>query len=175
MSAFSETLDKTIRSYLARFETKRSAILPILHAIQDEKDWISDADVLTLEEQYELNSVHVREVLTFYSMYRKSPPKPYRFEICKSISCFLMGAKNSIRAAKDEIEKAKEEGRELPFEIHEVECLGQCGYAPATLINKDRQNCVTPERAIELIKEYTKKYIDKNQNQDEVKAQDNNE
>lgn len=70
---FSDALDATIRSYLPRFETKRSAILPILHAIQDEKGWVSNEDVLTLEEHYGLNAVHVREVLTFYTMYRTSP------------------------------------------------------------------------------------------------------
>lgn len=159
MSAtFSTDLDQKIRAYLVRYETPRSAILPILHAIQDEKDWISDDDVLALEKEYHLSSVHVREVLTFYSMYRTSPPKPYRFEICKSISCFLMGAKDSIHVAKQAIEDAKQNGIDLPFEVHEVECLGQCGYAPAGLINKDRQNCITPQRALDLIKEYTDKH-----------------
>lgn len=68
-----------------------------------------------------------------------------------------MGAKDTIQTVKDEIEKSKREGRELPFEVHAVECLGQCGYAPASLINKDRQNCVTPEKALQLIKEYSNK------------------
>jgi NADH-quinone oxidoreductase subunit E len=159
MSAtFSQDLDQKIRSYLVRYETPRSAILPILHAIQDEKDWISDADILALENEYQLSSVHVREVLTFYSMYRTSPPKPYRLEICKSISCFLMGAKDSIHTAKQAIEDAKKNGIDLPFEVHEVECLGQCGYAPAGFVNKDRQNNITPQRALELIKEYTDKH-----------------
>lgn len=157
-SYFSAELDKSIRAYLERFETKRSAILPILHAIQDEKNWISEADVLALEQEYQLSAVYVREVLTFYTMYRTSPPKPYRLEICKSISCFLMGANNSIKTAKDALKKAKEEGNELPFEVHEVECLGQCGYAPAGYVNKDRQNCITPERALELIQEYSAKH-----------------
>ncbi len=157
-SYFSAELDKSIRAYLKRFETTRSAILPILHAIQDEKDWISEADVLALEEEYKLSAVQVREVLTFYTMYRTAPTKPYRLEICKSISCFLMGAKDSIKTAKAALEKAKVEGKDLPFEVHEVECLGQCGYAPAGYVNKDRQNCITPERAIQLIEEYSAKH-----------------
>ena len=153
MSYFSPELKKLIESFLTRYETKRSSILPILHAIQDEKDWISDKDVEALEKEFQLSSVDVREVLTFYTMYRQSPPKPYRFEICKSISCWLMGANDTIKAVKQEIEKAEKEGKSLPFEVHGVECLGQCGFAPSTLINKDRHNNVTPERALELIRE----------------------
>lgn len=159
MSHFSSDLKKTIESYLTRYETKRSSILPILHAIQDEKDWISDQDVEALEKEFQLSAVDVREVLTFYTMYRQKPPKPYRFEVCKSISCWLMGANETILAIKKEIEKAENEGRALPFEVHGVECLGQCGYAPSTLINKDRHNNVTPERALELIREYNKKEL----------------
>lgn len=159
MSQFSPELKKIIQSYLSRFETKRSSILPILHAIQDEKDWISDADVDALEKEFQLSAVDVREVLTFYTMYRQKPPQPYRFEVCKSISCWLMGANETIAAIKQEIEKAEQEGRPLPFEVHAVECLGQCGYAPSTLINKDRHNNVTPQRALQLIQEYNSKEL----------------
>jgi NADH-quinone oxidoreductase subunit E len=154
MSYFSKTLQGIISGYLTRYETKRSSILPILHAIQDEKGWISKEDVAALETEYDLSAVDVEEVLTFYTMYRTEPGEPYRLEICKSISCWLMGADESVKTAKEYIEKAKKEGRHLPFEVHAVECLGQCGYAPAGLVNKDRQNCITPARAIELIETY---------------------
>ena len=158
---FSDELKKSIQGYLTRYESKRSSILPILHAIQDEKDWISDEDIKTLEAEYGLSAVDVREVLTFYTMYRQSPPKPYRFEVCKSISCWLMGADKTIKAIRDEIKKAEEQGRPLPFECKEAECLAQCGYAPATLINKNRHNNVTPETALELIKQYTQQELPK--------------
>jgi NADH-quinone oxidoreductase subunit E len=158
-SYFPKELKETIEQYLTRYETKRSSILPILHAIQDYKDWISDADVEALQKEFDLSAVDVREVLSFYSMYRKTPPKPYRFEICKSISCYLMKAHETIDAVKKRLEDAKEKGNPLPFECHAVECLGQCGYAPAALVNKDRHLNVTPERAHELIDEYLKKEL----------------
>ncbi len=161
MPFFSPELTKIIEGYLKRYETLRSSILPILHSIQDEKDWISDQDVDALEKEFGLSAVDVREVLTFYTMYRQSPPKPYRFEICKSISCWLLGANETIAAVRKEIEKAEKEGKSLPFEVHGVECLGQCGYAPSTLINKDRHNNVTPEKALSLIKEYSTKELPK--------------
>lgn len=161
MSYFSHELKEVIQGYIQRFETPRSAILPVLHAIQDEKDWISDADVDALEQEFGLSAVDVREVLTFYTMYRQKPPKPYRFEVCKSISCWLMGADETLKTLRAEIEKSKHEGKELPFEIHAVECLGQCGYAPSTLINKDRHNNVTPEKALQLLKEYNEKELPK--------------
>lgn len=154
---FSEDLKSAIEKYLTRYETKRSSILPILHAIQDEKDWISDEDVEVLESEFGLPAVDVREVLTFYSMYRKEPPKPWRFEVCNSISCWLMGSEKTLAAIEERIAEAAKNGEEIPFSCREVECLGLCGKGPVGFINKDRQESVTPERALELIEEYLQK------------------
>ena len=63
---FSSGLQDKINGYLTRYETKRSAILPVLHAIQDELGWISDENVAALQQHYQLHQVEVKEVLTFY-------------------------------------------------------------------------------------------------------------
>ena len=158
-SHFSPELDQKIKSLLGRFETKRSSILPVLHAIQDDHDWISDADVSELEQQYSLSAIDVREVMTFYTMYRKSPPKPYRLEVCNSISCWLLGSEKTLAAAKQFLDKAQAEGRDVPFECHPAECLGVCGYAPVALVNKDRHLHVTPEKALELMESYSRQEL----------------
>jgi NADH-quinone oxidoreductase subunit E len=159
MSRFSPQLREKISSYLGRYETKRSSILPVLHAVQDERDWISPEDVEELEKDFGLSVVDVNEVLTFYSMYRKAPPKPYRLEVCGSISCWLLGADDTLKEAARAIEAAQREGRPLPFEVHKVECLGVCGYAPVALVNKDRYLNVTPQEALRLMDDYSKREL----------------
>jgi NADH-quinone oxidoreductase subunit E len=158
-SRFSQDLQTKIQGFLGRYETKRSSILPILHAVQDERDWISTEDVAELEKVYGLAAVDINEVLTFYTMYRKSPPKPYRLEVCGSISCWLMGADDTISKVRAHIDEAEKNGKHLPFEVHKVECLGVCGYAPVALVNKDRYLNVTPSEALRLIGEYSQKEI----------------
>ncbi len=158
-SYFSAGLNEKIKGYLGRYETKRSSILPILHAIQDENDWISPEAVQALEAEHGLSVVDVNEVLSFYTMYRKAPPKPYRLEVCGSISCWLHGADKTISEAKAHIAQAEKNGKPVPFECHKVECLGVCGYAPVALVNKDRHLNVTPELARKLIDDYSKKEL----------------
>jgi NADH-quinone oxidoreductase subunit E len=158
-SFFSPALNEKIKGYLGRYETKRSSILPILHAIQYENDWISKEAVQALEAEHGLSVVDVNEVLSFYTMYRKAPPKPYRLEVCGSISCWLNGADKTISAAKAHIAEAEKSGKPVPFECHKVECLGVCGYAPVALVNKDRHLSVTPELALKLIADYSKKEL----------------
>ena len=160
MSArFSNELSEKIKSLKGRFETVRSSILPILHAIQDERDWIAPEDVQELEKEFGLSPIDVNEVLTFYTMYRKNPPKPYRFEVCNSISCWLSGSEKTIAAISHKIETAERNGSPVPFEVLKVECLGVCGYAPVALINKDRHLNVTPELALKLIDDYSQREL----------------
>lgn len=158
-SFFSTQLNEQIKGFLGRYETKRSSILPILHAIQDENDWISPEAVQALEAEHGLSVIDVNEVLSFYTMYRKAPPKPYRLEVCGSISCWLNGADNTISEAKQYIAQAEKNGKPIPFECHKVECLGVCGYAPVALVNKDRHLNVTPELARKLMDDYSKKEL----------------
>lgn len=159
VSFFSSALNEKIKSFLGRYETKRSSILPILHAVQDENDWISKEAVQALESEYGLGVVEVNEVLSFYTMYRKNPPKPYRLEVCGSISCWLQGSDETMAAAKAHIAECEKNGNPVPFECHKVECLNVCGYAPVALVNKDRYLYVTPELAIKLISDYSKKEL----------------
>lgn len=158
-SHFTPQLAQKIQGLVGRFETPRSSILPVLHAIQDEQDFIGDADIDALESEYKLSAIDVREVLTFYSMYRTQPPKPYRLEVCNSISCWLCDSEKTLAAAREHLAAAERAGHPAPFEVHQVECLGVCGYAPAALVNKDRHLNVTAERARELIDSYSKKEL----------------
>ncbi len=155
---FSTELQTKIKDFLGRYETRRSAILPILHAIQDEAGWIRDEHLLMLEKQFSLPVVDTREVLSFYTMYRNRPGKPFRFELCRSISCWLMGSEKTLAALRNRMEQWKKEtGEEPPFEVNEVECLGICGCGPVAFVNKDRHLRVTPEVALGLVEEYARK------------------
>lgn len=152
---FSADLSAKILALKGKFETVRSAILPVLHEIQQAQGWIADADVLALERDFGLSAVDVREVLTFYTMYRQQAPKPFRFEICNSISCWLNGSESTLKALEERMtEWKKTRGEEPPFEVHRVACLGVCGHAPVAFVNDTRHLKVTPELALQLVDEY---------------------
>jgi NADH:ubiquinone oxidoreductase subunit E len=154
MSVFSASLKGKVEAYLGRYETKRSAILPILHEIQDEHGWITDDHVETLHSEYGLDRVHVREVLTFYSMYRKEKPAKYRVLFCDNIVCCIMGAKDSMAKIKERISQVNQERGEELFSLQGVPCLGVCDGAPAMLVNKDRYLKVSADNVDEILSKY---------------------
>ena len=154
-STFSSGLQDKIKKELGRYETKRSSILPILHAIQDELGWVQDKHVDTLESVYGLSRVQVKEVLTFYKAYRQEAPRKYEIEFCDNIVCCMMGAKDAMKKIEDHIEHLEAKlGDKTPFRLKGVPCLGVCDQAPAMLVNKDRHHKVTVENVDQILEKY---------------------
>jgi NADH:ubiquinone oxidoreductase subunit E len=155
MSVFSENLQKTIKDLCERYETRRSAILPVLHAIQDEKGWISPEAVEELHENYDLTRVHVKEVITFYDIYHDSPTRKHTIRFCGNLTCCMLGAKDSIKKIKERIAALEEKmGDDCPFGLEVFPCLGKCDGAPVMLVGKDRLEHATVDKVEELLEKY---------------------
>lgn len=154
-STFSAGLQDKIKKELGRYETKRSSILPILHAIQDECGWVQDKHIDTLESTYGLNRVQIKEVLTFYKAYRQEAPRKYEIEFCDNIVCCMMGAKDVMNKIEGHIEHLEaKHGDKAAFRLKGVPCLGVCDQAPAMLVNKDRHHKVTLENVDQILEKY---------------------
>jgi len=151
---FSDKLREKIDRYINRYETKRSSIIPILHAIQDEYGWISFEHMSLLAERYALNLVHIQEVATFYSAFCLTPCKPYRILFCENIVCHIMGAKLVMEKIRRRIKIYEENSGESPISLEGVPCLGVCDGAPAMLVNKDRHLRVTEKNIDEILDRY---------------------
>lgn len=151
---FSAELEEKIEGFLTRYETKRSSIIPILHAIQDEYSFVSAEQVAYLDEKYGLPAVQSREILTFYKMYRTEQPAKYEIQMCDNFSCMMLGAKETVAKIESRIQAYKDAGQESPFSVQGIPCIGVCDGAPALLCNKDRHLKVTAENVDDILNQY---------------------
>lgn len=152
---FSSGLQETIKKELTRYETKRTSILPILHAIQDECGWVQDKHIDALEVVYGLNRIQIKEVLTFYKAYRQEKPRKHPIQFCDNIVCCMMGAGEVMTKIEGHIKRLEEKhGENAPFEMIGVPCLGVCDQAPAMLVNKDRHHKVTVDNVDQILSKY---------------------
>jgi NADH-quinone oxidoreductase subunit E len=154
MSVFSGELQEKLKGYMTRYETKRSAILPALHAIQDEHGYVKDEHVEALHTDFGLDRVQVREVLTFYSMYRTTPQKKFQLLCCDNMVCMMMGSKQLIGRIEERIHEYEKRGKDVPFSVQPVPCLGVCDGAPAMLVNKERHLHVTSQNVDSILDKY---------------------
>lgn len=153
MTCFNPEMTAKIKKNLSRFETPRSAILPILNDIHDEQGFVSSAQVEALEKDFGLPKVYVQEVITFYSRYRQQKPGRYHVQFCDNIVCRMFDSASIVAALKTKAEKSKQG----VLSIEPVPCLGVCDGAPAMLVNNDRYLKVDLAKADEIIDSYTKK------------------
>ena len=155
MSVFSAELQSNIKSLVDRYETKRSSILPILHAIQDEHGYIKEEHIDELEETYGLHRVHVKEVITFYDVYHNDPVPKNLIRYCKNLTCHMLGAREAIGKIHSHIDEYKKKsGGECPIGIEEFPCLGKCDGAPVMLVGKKRYEHMTADKVTEVLNEY---------------------
>jgi NADH-quinone oxidoreductase subunit E len=110
----------------------KSALLPALHLAQAEFDgWLSVPVMDLVAETLELHPIEVYEVASFYSMYNLKPVGKCLLEVCRTSSCWLLGAEDIVRHLEKTL--GIKEGETTPdglFTIKTVECLGSCGTAP---------------------------------------------
>jgi len=125
-----------IKSLAKKFPDKNSALLPALHLIQDEFGWIPAEAVKQLAKILDTTPNKIYGVLTFYTMFKTQPVGKYHIQVCRNVSCSLMGAKNIIQHLSEKIKITPgETTKDKKFTLSLVECLGSCGTAPVMMIN----------------------------------------
>jgi len=140
-------------------ERRKSALLAVLHVAQDQLGWLSEAALAYVGARLEVPAVRVREVATFYTMYRLKPVGRHHIGVCNSISCWAMGSEKILRHCEERLGiKTGQTTRDGHFSLEEVACLAACGNAPAVLVNNfTYYENVTPDSMSRLILELTDK------------------
>jgi len=136
---------------IPRYPLKRSAMLMVLHAIQEETGYISKEAVEWTAQKLEVAPIAVFEVLTFYPMFRQAPIGRRHVKVCRTLSCALRGAYKVCDTLQEELKcglgKTSEDGN---FTVEFVECIAACGSAPVVQVDTQLIENVSPEKAHDL-------------------------
>lgn len=148
------SLTEEIEALVEQYGKDRSALMPILQAIQKNHKYISDFAQQEVARLLDIHPVEVFSVISFYSFLHCVPQGKNIVRLCKTIVCDISG--------KDEVEKAIK--RELNINIGETtkdkkitleytNCLGMCDQGPAMMVNDKIYTKLTPEKAVKILKE----------------------
>lgn len=143
-----ERIDRTI----ARYPKKSAAMLPVLWIVQGSEGWISTAAMEWVAERLECSPASVQSVVTFYTMLDDRPVGRHKLQVCRTLSCELMGARRIIDTIRDKLGIGPgETTRDGLFTLQEVECLASCGTAPVMQCNWKYYENLTPARIEALL------------------------
>ena len=129
------------------------ALLPILHAIQDEIGYVPDAAVPIVAETLNLSRAEVHGVVTFYHFFRTKPAGKQTVYLCRAEACQSMGARALEDYARRKLNigfhETTADGR---FSLEPVYCLGNCACSPAIMVDETVYGRVTAQRLDEILK-----------------------
>ena len=152
IAAFSLEVEAEIDRHLAKYPVMRSAILPLMFVVQRERGYLDPPGVAYLAKRLKLRITDIWEVATFYSMIHIKPIGKYHIQVCKTLSCKLLGSDKITQLCAEKLGiKCGETTPDGRFSLSEVECLGSCGTAPMFQVNFDYHENLTPEKVGEIV------------------------
>ena len=155
VAQFSPEVIAEMEAHLAKYppERKRSALIPLLLlVVQRERGWIDNAGVNYLAKFLDLEVTDVWETATFYSMFNLRPVGRHHIQICKTLSCKIMGEPEITEHICSKLGiHPGETTADGKFTVSMVECLGSCGTAPMMQIGFDYHEDLTTEKVDRIL------------------------
>jgi NADH-quinone oxidoreductase subunit F len=131
---------------LAQYPVKRSALLPLLHLIQEQEGYVPREAFPYAAELLGLSPAQVHDTASFYTMYRFKPEGKTQIDVCTTLSCALRGADGVIEAFCKKLGvEVGETSADGKYTVHPAECLAACGGGPAVQVNGEWVEYTKPE------------------------------
>ncbi len=145
-----------VDAVIDRIGHTRSAIIPLLQAIQEEFSYLPSMAIERLYERTEIDRAQLISVSTFYSQFRHIPLGEHLVKVCTGTACHVKGAANVYDAFMRElaIEAGDMTTDDRLFSVEKIACLGCCTLAPVVQIDEKIYGHVLPGRVREVIDDF---------------------
>lgn len=145
---------RQLKSLVDRHADLPGALLPMLHAIQDEFGHVPDQAVPVIARGLNLSRAEVHGVITFYHHFRSHAPGRHVVQVCRAEACQAVGAVALEAHAKKclgiDFHETTADGA---VTLEAVYCLGNCAVGPSLRVDDDIVGRVTPERFDAIVAE----------------------
>ncbi len=128
------------------------ALLPILHALQEEFGYVDASVVPVIADALNLSKADVHGTMSFYHDFRHHPPGKHVLKMCRAESCQSMGCDDVIAHVEKRLgAKLGETTADGSFTLSPIYCLGNCSLSPAVMLDGKPYGRVSKEVADFLI------------------------
>jgi formate dehydrogenase subunit gamma len=128
------------------------ALLPILHALQDEFGYVDKEAIPLIASALNLSHAEVHGVISFYHDFRHVPPGRHVLKLCRAEACQSMACDKTIQHVEQRLGirlgQTTEDGS---FTVEAVYCLGLCALSPSAMLDGKVYGRVSPQVADFLI------------------------
>jgi NADH-quinone oxidoreductase subunit E len=142
-----------IRECFPRYPTRRAALLPALHVVNERLGYVPPQAVVEIAELLELAPAEVQDTLSFYRFFPQDRPRGrVTVWFCHSCSCAVRGGEGLLAHLCEKLGirpgETTPDGRAT---VCSAECLGACDYAPAMLAGDVLHKDLTEEKIDQFV------------------------
>jgi formate dehydrogenase subunit gamma len=142
-----------VLAIVAQLKNEPGALLPILHAVQEELGFIPAEAVRLVASELNLSRAEVHGVVTFYHDFRQHPVGRHVLKMCRAEACQAMGGHALITRAEEHlgvgIGHTTIDGS---VTLEPAYCLGLCATAPAATVDGNPVGRLTATKLTALLK-----------------------
>lgn len=125
----------TLQALIDAHRDQAGALLPILHAIQDQFGYVPAEATPLIAKSLNLSRAEVHGVISFYHHFRTTPAGKHTLQICRAESCQAMGSRELETYAKAALgidyHQTTADGA---ISLEPVYCLGNCACSPSVRV-----------------------------------------
>lgn len=132
----------------------RSALIPILQAVQTESGHVSDFAMQYIAETLSMHPSEVYGVSTFFHFINKKPKGRFIIRLSRDMSSIMKGAKAVARQLKNDLDiRFGETTADGMFTLEWTSCIGMNYQAPAMMVNNEVFSNLTPPKVHRIIED----------------------
>jgi NADH-quinone oxidoreductase subunit E len=155
-----DVLDRA-REIIAAYPASRSALLPLLHLLQEVAGYCTRDGMREIARLLGLTPAEVLGTASFYTMFKMEPVGRHLVSVCGTTSCLIMGADRLYANLLDYYDVAdRETTSDGMFTFEEVECAAACGGAPVMQVDYLFFENVDPDTAVALLEDIRARGLD---------------
>jgi NADH:ubiquinone oxidoreductase subunit E len=147
-------MEKTLTTLLKNHRESGGNIISLLQETQDVFGYIPKEAVEFFSDQLGLAPSRFYGVATFYSQFRLKPRGKHVVTVCCGTACHVQGSERLLNSVKLELKLNDEADmtEDGMFTLEKVNCVGACGIAPVTIIDKKVHGKAVSEKIIREIR-----------------------
>lgn len=134
VTLFNAIEDDFARDVCRNHGDKADELLEILHTVQHESGFLSDAALRTIAYSLNISRAEVHGVVSFYHDYNREKQADQTIKICRAEACQALGADALIADAEKAFGVKLDKGG-MDIGLEAAYCLGNCALSPAVMID----------------------------------------
>jgi formate dehydrogenase subunit gamma len=143
-----------ISRIVSELKARPGALLPILHAVQEELGHVPESAIPIIASELNLTRAEVHGVVTFYHDFRSHPAGRHIVKICQAESCQAVGSARLSTHARERLDiDFHQTTADRSCSLEPVYCLGNCALSPSVMVDNEVFGRVSEQRFDEILEE----------------------